>query len=336
MILNALPRPGAEPIVAFGADIEGRPRRLRAHGHELGLPDQRLRQRVVTNEDEDLVADGRVLKPHGGGKLRVLHVDAFRHDPQGQLAQGAQGGRLEEILGRAPARAFPDINLAIREALQEIFRRQIDQFDFIGAVENAVGYGLVHPDAGDLGDDVVQALQMLHVERGHHIDAVGQQFLDVLPSLGVPGARRVGVRQLVDEDQAGLARQGRVKIELVQDDAAIVDLQPRQDGQAFRPGGGFVPAVMFDNADDDVAAGVPEAKGFGQHGIGLAHAGRGAEEDFQTAAPAVAAVAVDQPQELVRIWPSILAVHRRAPQNGRGCETSILMSRETRPVRTGP
>ena len=37
--------------------------------------------------------------------------------------------------------------------------------------KHGVGHGLVHADAGDAADDVVQALQMLHVERRPHVDA---------------------------------------------------------------------------------------------------------------------------------------------------------------------
>ena len=42
----------------------------------------------------------------------------------------------------------------------------------------------------------------------------GEQLVDVLPALRVARARRVGVRQLVDEDQRRLARERRVEIEL--------------------------------------------------------------------------------------------------------------------------
>ncbi len=46
------------------------------------------------------------------------------------------------------------------------------------------------------------------------VDAGVEQFLDVLPALGVARAGRVGVRQLVDQDQRRLARQRGVEVEL--------------------------------------------------------------------------------------------------------------------------
>ena len=80
------------------------------------------------------------------------------------------------------------------QALDQIVGRQIDHLDVVGPVENAVRHGFAHPDAGDLGDDVVQALDMLDVERREDIDAGGDQLLDIEIALGMAAARRVGVR----------------------------------------------------------------------------------------------------------------------------------------------
>ena len=54
---------------------------------------------------------------------------------------------------------------------------------------------------GDLGHDIVQAFDMLDVERRVDVDAVRQDFLDVEVALGMAAAGRVGVGELVDEDQ---------------------------------------------------------------------------------------------------------------------------------------
>ena len=64
-------------------------------------------------------------------------------------------------------------------------------------------------DAGDLLDDVVHRLEVLDVDRRDHVDAGVEQLLDVLPALLVLRARHVGVRELVDERDLGLARQDR-------------------------------------------------------------------------------------------------------------------------------
>ena len=58
---------------------------------------------------------------------------------------------------------------------------------------------------------------------GPHVDAGVEQLEHVLPALDVPAARRVRVRELVDEDQRGLPRERRVEVELLERDAAVVD-----------------------------------------------------------------------------------------------------------------
>ncbi len=102
------------------------------------------------------------------------------------------------------------------EPLEQLVDGQVDDAHLVGLVEDGVGHGLADDDARDLRDDVVEALEVLHVERREDVDARVEQLLDVLPALEVPRARRVGVGQLVDEDQLGLAGEGRVEVELLE------------------------------------------------------------------------------------------------------------------------
>ena len=102
------------------------------------------------------------------------------------------------------------------EPLDQLVRRDVDQLDFVGLLEHGVGQRLADDDAGDLGDDVVEAFDVLDVERRPDVDARVEQFLDVLPALGVPQALGVGVGQLVDEDQLRAAGERGVEIELAQ------------------------------------------------------------------------------------------------------------------------
>ena len=82
------------------------------------------------------------------------------------------------------------VNLALAQTLDQVVGRQIDEFDFIGLIENAVGDGFAYPDAGDPGDDIVQALDMLDVQRRVNADAGGDQLLDIEVALWIrlPGA----------------------------------------------------------------------------------------------------------------------------------------------------
>ena len=107
--------------------------------------------------------------------------------------------------------------------------------------------------AGDLGDDVVQALEVLDVDRGVDVDAGGEQLLDVLPALGVAGAGRVGVGQLVHQEQRGMAGERGVEIELLE--RARRGSRSARRGRISRPSssrGGLRPAVGLDDADHDV------------------------------------------------------------------------------------
>ena len=57
---------------------------------------------------------------------------------------------------------------------------------------------------------------MLDVERRVDVDAGGEQLLDIHVALGMPAARRVGVGQLVDQDELRRALQDGVEVHLVE------------------------------------------------------------------------------------------------------------------------
>ena len=130
-------------------------------------------------------------------------------------------------------------------------------------------------------DDVVEGFQVLHVDGRIDVDAGGQQFLDVLPALGMARSFDIAVRQLVDQDERGAARERRVQVELLQRAAAHGGAAQRQALEAGGHGLGLAAPMGLDHAHDDVEAAVAQAPRRREHGVGLAHAGRGAEEDLQ-------------------------------------------------------
>ncbi len=119
-----------------------------------------------------------------------------------------------------------DVHLAGLESRQQVVGRQVDQLDFVGLVEDPVGQRLALPHAGDLRDHVVEAFEMLHVDRGPDVDARLQQLLDVLPALGMTwrriAARDVGMRELIHQQDGRPAPQRRVQIEFLAHDAAVL------------------------------------------------------------------------------------------------------------------
>ena len=129
-----------------------------------------------------------------------------------------------------------------------------------------------------------------------------EQFLDVVPAFGMARAFGVGVRELVDQDQRRAALERAVEVELADLRAAILDDPWRQNFEAFQQRGRFGAAVRFDHADHHIASLGALFARFREHGVGLADAGGGAEEDFEPAAAAFRFLALDLGEQRVGIW----------------------------------
>ena len=154
--------------------------------------------------------------------LARLCVDAIGRAAQREFAQRDQIAFAEEIRDRVRG-LLGHVHLARLEALDQIVRRQVDEFHFVRFVEHAVGHRFRDPDVRDLPNDVVEALEVLHVDGGVDVDTGRQQFLDVLPAFRMARARRVAVREFVDQHQVGVPREHRIDVEFVQHRTAILD-----------------------------------------------------------------------------------------------------------------
>ena len=212
-----------------------------------------------------------------------LLVDALGGSPQRQLAQRRQIAGREEMADRALG-LLRHVDLALVEALDQILGGEVDDLDIVGLIENAIGHGFAHADPGDPGDDVVEALDMLDVQRREYIDPGGDQLLDIEISLRVAAAGGVGVGKLVDQDELRAALQDRVDIHLGQQVAFVFDLLPRDRLEAVEQGLGLAPAMRLDDADDDIDPLTPLGLRRQQHLIGLADPGCCAEKYLQPAA----------------------------------------------------
>ncbi|MNT13883.1 hypothetical protein D3C72_1488650 [compost metagenome] len=199
------------------------------------------------------------------------------------------------------ARLLGQVDLALFQPAQQFIGRQVDQHDLAGAVEDRVGHGLPHADAGDAADGLVEALEVLHVDRGPHVDAGRLQLLDVLPALGMAAARRVGMRQFVDQHQRGMAGQRRVQVELAQHPLAVRHRLHRQALDAVDQCFGFGAAVGLDHADEDVDALCRRRARRGKHGKGLADARRCAEVDPELAARCPGSFSLHLPEQGIGI-----------------------------------
>ena len=277
----------ALPLLRRIERLPGRSTVTTIHGASIRSA-RRLAVRTISRRDRRRARRRRGCArrpPRALDRLRLhaldqIGIDAFGGAAQRQFAQRGQVLRLEEVVHRARGGVL-DVDLAFGQPLEQFVGRQIDQHDLVGVFEHRVGHRLAHPHARDLLDDVVEAFEVLDVERGPDIDAGGEQFLDILLALGMAAARDVGVGKFVDQQQARPARKRRVEVELRQQrgsdrrSTCAADFEPIDQRLGLRA------AVRLDQADHDIAAlGLLRAGG-DQHRVGLADAGRGAEKNLQ-------------------------------------------------------
>jgi len=210
-----------------GLQVESGPGRVQTIGEPLGIAHEGGRTRVLADTDENALTRGP--RSRDGARLHVLEqllVDPLRRAAQRQFAQRGEIGGGEEVPERALG-LLGDVDPALLQPLDQIVRRQIDEFDGIGIIDHLVRHGLAHPHAGDLRDHVVQALDMLDIDGRIHVDAGIQQLFDVEVALGMTAARDVGVGKLIDEDEARAPFERGVEIELVED---AIDVDGRLAG----------------------------------------------------------------------------------------------------------
>jgi hypothetical protein len=87
------------------------------------------------------------------------------------------------------------------------------------------------------------------------------------------------VRELVDQDNLGPAFKNGIEVHFLEPLALIVDAPARDNLEALQQRFRFLPPVGLDDADDNVVSVPPPGAGSLQHLIGLADAGRRANED---------------------------------------------------------
>ena len=117
---------------------------------------------------------------------------------QGQGPQGGQVVGAEEVQQGRP-HLVGRVDPALGDPLAQGVGQQVGQDHLVGLVQQPVGEGLADPDPGELEDLVVEALQVLDVHGGEHVDAGVQQLLDVLQRLGLRPPGWLGMGQLVDQ-----------------------------------------------------------------------------------------------------------------------------------------
>src|SRR6516162_7005130 len=122
-----------------------------------------------------------------------------------------------------------NVNLSILEALYQIVRRQIDQLDSIGAIEDSIGNRFAHPNVGNLRDDVIKTFDVLNIDGGVDVDTVAHQLFDIEVAFRVAAAFGIGVGEFVDQNDLRMTRNDRVEVHLGERLAFIFDMAARND-----------------------------------------------------------------------------------------------------------
>ena len=181
---------------------------------------------------------------------------------------------------RGARRDIREVDLPFVQPLQEFVCRNIDESHLPGLIKNPVRHGFADRDPGDAGHHVIQALEMLDVKRGVNIDPGFEQLLHILPALCVAASREVGVRKLIHHKELGVALQRRLNIKFVKV-AAALNGALRKNLKAVKQLTRLLAAVGFREPHHNVDPGLPLGLRLGEHRVGLAYPGAGAEEDLQ-------------------------------------------------------
>ena len=156
-------------------------------------------------------------------------VDPVGDPHQRELAERAEVA-LPEVVGERGVDLLGRVDVAVRHPAAQRLRRHVDELDLVGGPHDRVGDRLLLLDPGDLLDDVVHRLEVLHVDGGDDVDAGVEELVDVLPALLVARARHVGVRELVDQRDARGFRAMTASTSISSNvDAAVVDPPARDD-----------------------------------------------------------------------------------------------------------
>ena len=222
-------------------------------------PNQRGRAGRTGERDDDSFA--RLPRCGDAVALAVVLqavVDLVGQPQQGELSKGGQVARPEVVRERG-IDLLRCVDVAVGHAPPQLLRRAVDELHLLGGPDDVVRDRLALLDAGDALDHVVERLEVLDVDGRDHVDPGVEQLVHVLPALLVPRARHVGVGQLVDEGDGGVAGEDGVDVHLLELGLAVLHGPARNDLEIAELLLGARAAVRLDVAHDDVGAAVVTA-----------------------------------------------------------------------------
>ena len=261
-----------------------RPGGLQFVGQPARITKQHRAARLRINKGEKTLP--RLPRARYGMRAHVidhLRIDTLRRTAQCHFTQCRQIAGREKIMCSTPG-GIREIDLAFLQPLQKIIRRDVDKLHIVGMIQNGVWHSLPHAHMGNLRNDIVQAFQMLNIQRRVDINTVIKQLLHIEIALRMAAARHIGVGQLIDQGQCRLSLQDGIEIHFRQHAPLVEHALLRNDLETPGQHIGLDAAVGFHHTNDDIARIHPALARLAQHFIGFADARRGTQKYLEPAA----------------------------------------------------
>ena len=165
----------------------------------------------------------------------------------------------------------------------ERLRGHVHELQLIRVPHERVGHRVGRRLARDALDHVVQRLEVMDVDRRDHVDAGGEELIDILPTMRVARPGGVRVRELVDHRDLRTTGQNRVDVHLL-GRTAIGIAPARRDLQTAGLRRHLLSAMRVDNGEHHIRPASMPAAGLVEHRVRLADARRVSDVDPQPSA----------------------------------------------------
>jgi hypothetical protein len=248
------------------------PRQMPTLGDAAGMPYQSFGLGIAIDTDQQTTAHRWRCLAELSIALGQIVIDLRGSRLHRQFAQGSEVGLGEKRIDGGP-RLLRHVDLAVAQTLKQFTRRQVDQQQFVGFLQHPVRQGFAHLHAGDAAHLIVEAFQVLDVDRGEHVDAGGEQFLNVLPAFACDGCREHCCGPVHRPAPVLAWLREAVEVHFFEHHATVFRAHQRLLRQATEQRFGFGAAVGFDHAGDDFHTLAQLGVGRLQHGVGLADPG---------------------------------------------------------------
>ena len=270
-------------MVGGGFNVDGAPRGI----HPVSLPpggsDQPFGERARADADQQTFPCSPRARDGTGLHVRKhLVVDPFCGPAEGKFPQGIQVALVEELLD-GPGCHVGNVDLSLPQPLEEFRGCKVDQFDLGRFIDHPVGNCLPDNDTGDLGNDIVEALDMLDIQRCIDIDPCIEEFLDILVTFRVAGTRGIGVGQFIDKHELRVGREDCIEVHFRKAHIPVFHHLPGDDGKPFCKRFCLGPAMGLNVPDPYVNAFTLPEVGCLEHLVGFSHTRDVSQENFQFA-----------------------------------------------------